>query len=118
MLTDVDRSGECHSRFPRKASQAEALIDAERWRNLRPDAVVLIERPDELAREFALGRCSDAATGQTYHPIYAPPPAEVQERLVWRIDDTYDALSRRISDHQSEIEAIVDVLEAAGTIAV
>ena len=33
----------------------------------RPDAVVLIERPDELAKEFALGRMTDPATGETYH---------------------------------------------------
>lgn len=114
MSTDAARNGWLLDGFPRKASQAEALVNGERWKALRPDAVVLIERPDELAREFALGRCTDAATGQTYHPVYAPPPAEVQERLVWRIDDTYEALNRRISDHQSEIEEIVSIFEAAG----
>ena len=94
--------------------QAEALVNSESWADLRPDVVVLIERPEELVREFALGRCSDGATGQTYHPIYAPPPAEIQERLVWRVDDTHEALDRRISDHQSSIEAILQTFLAAG----
>ena len=61
--------------------QAEALL-TERRASLRPDAVVLIERPDELVKEFALGRCTDARTGQTYHPVYAPP----LQRLVRVVD--------------------------------
>ncbi|EOD18863.1 hypothetical protein EMIHUDRAFT_209487 [Emiliania huxleyi CCMP1516] len=92
---------------------AEALVGGS-WAELRPDAVVLVERPDELAREFALGRCCDSATGQTYHPVYAPAPAEICERLVWRVDDTSDALNRRLSDHKRSVEAIVGVFESAG----
>ena len=37
--------------------QAEAILSLE-WSALRPDAVVLLERPDELVKEFALGRCA------------------------------------------------------------
>lgn len=111
--TDAARNGWLLDGFPRTASQARALIDESRTADLRPDAVVLIERPDELAREIALGRCTDVATGQTYHPIYAPPPAEVVERLVWRVDDTYEALSQRIADHTASVEAIVAAFDAA-----
>ena len=35
-------------------TQAEALLSAE-WDSLRPDAVILIDRPDELIKEFSLG---------------------------------------------------------------
>ena len=37
--------------------QAEAILSPE-WSALRPDAMVLLERPDELVKEFALGRCA------------------------------------------------------------
>jgi len=111
--TDASRNGWLLDGFPRTTSQAEALVGGS-WAELRPDAVVLVERPDELAREFALGRCCDSATGQTYHPVYAPAPAEICERLVWRVDDTSDALNRRLSDHKRSVEAIVGVFESAG----
>ena len=69
----------------------------------RDDCVVVLERPDELVKEFALGRMTDSATGQTYHPIYAPPPAEVQGRLVWRLDDTPLVVERRCADFRQSV---------------
>ena len=75
---------------------------------------MLIERPDELVKEFALGRCTDARTGQTYHPVYAPPPEELYDQLVWRVDDTYEALERRLADHKASIDGIVAAFEAGG----
>jgi len=38
----------------------------------------------------------------------------VQERLVWRVDDTYDALSRRLSDHAHSVEGVVAAFEGRG----
>ena len=109
--TDIALNGWLLDGFPRSVSQAEALLAREA---LRPDAVVLIERPDELVREFALGRCCDTATGQTYHPIYAPPPSDIQDRLVWRIDDTYDSLRRRMAEHEQSVGGIIETFETAG----
>jgi hypothetical protein len=68
--------------------QAAALCSSELSESLRPDCVVVLDRPDELVREFALGRMIDTATGHTYHPRFAPAPSEIRDRLVWRIDDT------------------------------
>jgi adenylate kinase len=73
--------------FPRTEEQARALVSEQACGELRPDAVIVLNRPDELAREIALGRYVDASTGQTFHPLYAPPPDEVCARtltLVWR----------------------------------
>ena len=110
---DIARNGWLLDGFPRTRLQAEALL-TERRASLRPDAVVLIERPDELVKEFALGRCTDARTGQTYHPVYAPPPEELYDQLVWRVDDTYEALERRLADHKASIDGIVAAFEAGG----
>ena len=99
--------------FPRTVSQAESLL-LDEWRDLRPDAVVLIERPDELVKEFSLGRCSDSTTGQTYHPKYAPPPPEVHDRLVWRVDDTFEVLMRRLEDHKQSVDQILAAFTAGG----
>ena len=114
--------------------QAEAILSPE-WSALRPDAVVLLERPDELVKEFALGRCAmrrstlpcmqvlstasfphrcvDSTTGQTYHPVYAPPPEGLHERLVWRVDDTPEVLSRRLAEHRHSCADIVRTFEGA-----
>jgi hypothetical protein len=35
---------------------------------LVPDCIIVLDRPDELVREFTLGRMSDSSTGITYHP--------------------------------------------------
>jgi hypothetical protein len=46
--------------------QAEAILSPE-WSALRPDAVVLLERPDELVKEFALGRCAMRRSAPALH---------------------------------------------------
>jgi hypothetical protein len=39
-----------------------------------PDLAIELDRPDELVREWCLGRYLDAATGIIYHPSFNPPP--------------------------------------------
>jgi hypothetical protein len=41
---------------------------------LVPDCIIVLDRPDELVREFTLGRMSDSSTGITYHPKVAQLP--------------------------------------------
>lgn len=111
--SDIERNGWLLDGFPRTRRQAEAILSDE-WPALRPDCVVLIERPEELAKEFSLGRCCDSTTGQTYHPVYAPAPEEVHDRLVWRVDDTTDVLQRRCEEHRRSCAGIVSAFEASG----
>lgn len=37
-------------------------------KGIAPDLIIMLERPDELVKEFSLGRCTDPTTGVIYHP--------------------------------------------------
>jgi adenylate kinase len=93
--------------FPRTAPQAEALDAAMRAAGVELDAVVLIEVPDALLEERAVGRRSDPDTGAIYHLKYNPPPAELASRLVHRKDDTIEAVTTRIQKYHSETAPII-----------
>lgn len=110
--------------FPRTAAQAARMIKSPPLQVpadlpfdgppvgddaylLAPDAVVVLDRPDDLAVDFVLGRCTDSATGTVYHPKYAPPPEDVEPRLVWRTDDTEEVLRRRLAAHDAAVDDIL-----------
>jgi adenylate kinase len=93
--------------FPRTRPQAEALDTALAGAGVALDAVVLIEVPDPLLEERAVGRRSDPETGTIYHLKYNPPPAEVVSRLVHRKDDTSEAVKTRIAKYHSETAPII-----------
>jgi adenylate kinase len=93
--------------FPRTRPQAEALDAALTKAGVALDAVVLIEVPDGLLEERAVGRRSDPETGTIYHLKYNPPPPDVAGRLVHRPDDTSEAVKARIAKYHSETAPIV-----------
>jgi adenylate kinase len=93
--------------FPRTRPQAEALDTAMRGAGVELDAVVLIEVPDGLLEERAVGRRSDPATGTIYHLKYNPPPAEIAGRLIHRKDDTIEAVTTRVQKYHSETAPII-----------
>jgi adenylate kinase len=93
--------------FPRTRPQAEALDLAMRDASVTLDAVVLIEVPDQLLEERAVGRRSDPETGAIYHLKYNPPPPEIAGRLVHRKDDTVEAVTTRIQKYHSETAPII-----------
>ncbi|MBA3456145.1 MAG: adenylate kinase [Deltaproteobacteria bacterium] len=100
--------------FPRTRPQAEALDTAMTKANVKLDAVVLIEVPDQLLEERACGRRSDPETGLIYHLKYNPPPPEIAERLVHRKDDTVEAVTTRVQKYHSETEPIVPYYQNKG----
>ena len=100
--------------FPRTRPQAEALDAAMRGARVDLDAVVLIEVPDGLLEERAVGRRSDPETGAIYHLKYNPPPAEIAGRLVHRKDDTIEAVTTRIQKYHSETAPIIPFYREAG----
>ena len=93
--------------FPRTRPQAEALDTAMRGAGVELDAVVLIEVPDGLLEERAVGRRSDPQTGAIYHLKYNPPPADIASRLIHRKDDTIEAVTTRVQKYHAETAPII-----------
>lgn len=100
--------------FPRTRPQAEALDQAMAQAGFALDAVVLIEVPDALLEERAVGRRSHPDTGEIYHLKYNPPPAELAPRLIHRKDDTVEAVKTRVAKYHSETAPIVPFYVAKG----
>lgn len=100
--------------FPRTRPQAEALDQAMAKAGVALDAVVLIEVPDALLEERAVGRRTDPETGTIYHLKYNPPPPDIAGRLVHRKDDTSEAVQTRVAKYHSETSPIVPFYEAKG----
>ena len=110
---DVRLNGWLLDGFPKTASQARAVLRG--GSHLRPDCVIVLERPPELSKEFMLGRMTDSATGHVYHPRYHPVnDEEVSTRLTWRVDDTADVVARRLMTHEREGDGILAAFDAAG----
>jgi len=93
--------------FPRTRPQAAALDEAMTKAGVAIDAVVLIEVPDSLLIERAVGRRSDPETGTIYHLKYNPPPADIVSRLVHRKDDNEEAVKVRLEKYHSETAPII-----------
>lgn len=100
--------------FPRTRPQAEALDEAMKQAGVALDAVVVIDVPDALLEERAVGRRTDPETGTIYHLKHNPPPADIAERLLHRKDDTALAVSTRIAKYHSDTAPIVPFYEAQG----
>jgi adenylate kinase len=102
--------------FPRTRPQAEALDAAMRAAGVDLDAVLLIEVPDALLEERAVGRRSDPQTGTIYHLKYNPPPPEIASRLVHRPDDTVEAVTTRIQKYHSETAPVIPFYMTKGIV--
>jgi len=100
--------------FPRTRPQAEALDGALEAAHQALDVVVVIEVPDALLVERAVGRRSDPETNIIYHLKYNPPPAEIVARLVHRKDDTAEAVEKRTAKYHAETAPIIPYYLAKG----
>ena len=93
--------------YPRSASQADAITKE----GIVPDAVVLLDVPDDILVERVVGRRMDPETGKIYHLKFNPPPADVAERCTQRSDDTEEKAMNRLKVHHSNVEAVVGKYE-------
>ncbi len=93
--------------FPRTVRQAKAFDTMLQQRDLPLDAVILIEVADCTLIERGTGRRVDPVTEQIYHLLFAPPPAEIAERLEQRDDDSEHIVKERLGIYQRTTYEVV-----------
>lgn len=111
MLTDRIKQNDAREKgwlldgFPRTAVQAQALDDA----NVLPDAVIVLEVPDDVLIDRVVGRRLDPVTGKIYHVKYNPPrDHDIEARLKRRSDDTEEKAVTRLDTYYTHSKAILD----------
>jgi adenylate kinase len=100
--------------FPRTVPQAERLTEILESMGRRLDAVVVLEVPDEAIVERMSGRRTDPDTGQVYHLVHNPPPADIADRLTQRPDDREDTVRHRLSVYARQTEPLIAHYENDG----
>jgi adenylate kinase len=98
--------------FPRTVPQARALgilLDA---RNLKLDAALALEVPNELLMERAVLRRTDKRTGQIYHLKYNPPPPGAD--LEHRADDHEEVVRTRLATYGAMTAELLPYYEKLG----
>lgn len=116
---DCEKRGWLLDGFPRTRAQAEAMMD----KGIVPDAMLVLDVPDEIVVERISGRVLDPETGASYHLTYNPPPTEeIARRCITRSDDNADTVRVRLQnyhDNCNEVTAALgsacEVVEADGT---
>jgi adenylate kinase len=91
--------------FPRTLTQAEAIED------LDIDMAIYL---DEVVIDRFAGRRTDPVTGDVYHIKHNPAPAEIQDRLVQRKDDTPETVKDRLVIYHKQTQPLVDFYEKKG----
>ena len=110
-LADAKR-GFLFDGFPRTVPQAESLGATLTKLGLVLDGVILIEVPDDLLVERAVGRRTDKGTGQIYHIKYNPPPPGAD--LLWRDDDKEETVRQRLSTYHAQTAPLIPFYESRG----
>ena len=95
--------------FPRTIPQAEALIE----RNIKIEAVVEIDVPDQSIIDRMSGRRMHPASGRNYHIVYNPPKAEGKdditgEDLIQREDDKPETVKDRLKVYEDQTSPLIE----------
>ena len=95
--------------FPRTIPQAEALIE----RNIKIEAVVEIDVPDQSIIDRMSGRRMHPASGRNYHIVYNPPKAEGKdditgEDLIQREDDKPGTVKDRLKVYEDQTSPLIE----------
>ena len=97
--------------FPRNEAQAEALDAALEERDMKLDAAVVLEAPDEELVQRLSGRRQSEATGNIYHVEHDPPPENEEEDpgpFVQRDDDKEESIRRRLEIYHDQTKPLKD----------
>jgi adenylate kinase len=94
--------------FPRTLTQAESLKD------IKLDAVINIDIPDELVKERLIYRRMNKETGEIYHLKHNPPPEGVE--LTQRKDDREEVVATRLKRHHADVAPIIEHYRSLGLV--
>lgn len=112
-LTDADTSpGFLLDGFPRTVPQAEGLDKLLAARQRQVERVIQLDVSRDLLMERLVNRRMDKKTGQIYHLIYNPPPADAQ--LEHRKDDLPETVSTRLNTYDELTAALLPYYESKG----
>ena len=94
--------------FPRTIPQAEAMRTAQ----VKLDAVLEIDVPDDAVRERVTGRRVHPGSGRVYHIRYNPPKVAGRDdvtgdALEQRVDDTLEKVNTRLEKYHAETEPLI-----------
>nr|CCA18702.1 adenylate kinase putative [Albugo laibachii Nc14] len=92
--------------FPRTGPQAQALLEHE----IIPDAMLVLQVPDEQVIARISGRLIDPITQFSYHKEMNPPPGDIQSRCITRDDDTPEVVRVRLEAYHANSSNVLDVL--------
>tara|TARA_B100001113_G_C21080416_1_gene609647 strand:+ start:165 stop:779 length:615 start_codon:yes stop_codon:yes gene_type:complete len=95
--------------FPRTISQAESLAKIT-----TVSMVISIQVPDEKIIERIVGRRMDPETGEIYHVVFKPAPAELKSRLIQRKDDNESTVRSRLEAYHSQTAPLADYYNKLG----
>ncbi|MBD0839118.1 adenylate kinase [Streptomyces sp. TRM68416] len=108
--------------FPRNVAQAEALDEMLREADMKIDAVLDLEVPEEeVVKRIAGRRICRNDSAHVFHVTYNPPAAEgvcgvCGGELYQRDDDTEDTVRRRLEVYHTQTEPIIDYYKAQGLV--
>ena len=100
--------------FPRTTAQADRLDEMLAAMGRKLDHVLLLDVDESVLLERVTGRRSDPETGRVYHVKFAPPPAEIAERLIQRKDDTEEVFGQRLKEYADQTSPLVPYYERRG----
>jgi adenylate kinase len=100
--------------YPRSQGQADYLL-----KNYTVNGVILIEIPDSLAMDRALGRRQCNGCGRDCNVLFNKPKKEgicdsCGGVLVSRKDDNPEAVKTRLGEYHKQTEPLVDFFKAKG----
>jgi adenylate kinase len=108
--------------FPRNVAQAEALDEMLREADMKIDAVLDLEVPEEeVVKRIAGRRICRNDSAHVFHVTYNPPAAEgvcdvCGGGLYQRDDDHEGTVRRRLEVYHTQTEPIIDYYKAQGLV--
>ncbi|MGW5623157.1 adenylate kinase [Streptomyces olivaceus] len=109
--------------FPRNVSQAEALDELLETEDMKLDAVLDLEAPeDEVVKRIAGRRVCRNDSAHVFHGTYTPPKKEgvcdvCGGELYQRDDDSEETVRKRLEVYHTQTEPIIDYYKAQGLVA-